>query len=324
MKVLYLGMPNLMHPWYDDFLGALGGRHPVALYDPAETTAGQFRDIGAVVALGGVTMTRAMIDAAAAAGVKLWQIIGTGLDQVDVPYFLEKRLPMANTPGKFSGVALAEHALFLMLCLAKNLHASLENTRTGVFSLPLNEELAGKTLGLIGLGASGSELARRAWALGMRVMAIDICPVPPVVLGELHVEFFGGHERLDHVLANADYLSLHTPLTAQTRHLIDRRALAKMKPTAFLLNVARGEIVDEEALIEALRSGWIRGAGLDVFSREPLGPAHPFLHLANVVTTPHIAGGTAEVSRRRTQAAAENVLRVAQGLPPLYQIVSGE
>jgi phosphogluconate 2-dehydrogenase len=95
-----------------------------------------------------------------------------------------------------------------------------------------------------------------------------------------------------------------------------------MKPTAFLVNVARGEIVDEEALLEALRNKRIRGAGLDVFGREPLDPAHPLLHLDNVIATPHIAGGTAETARRRTQAAADNVSRVARGLAPLYQITS--
>jgi phosphoglycerate dehydrogenase-like enzyme len=321
MNVLYLGMPNLTH-WYDDFLAALAGRHPVTQYDYAGPVAEQFGGVGAVVALGGAVMTRPMIDAAAAEGVRLWQILGTGLDHVDVPYLLEKRLPLANTPGQFSGVALAEHALFLMLGLAKNLHTSLKYVRSGIFSLPVNDELAGKTLGLVGLGASGTELARRAWALGMRVMAVDVRKVAPAVLADLHVEFFGGPQDLDHVLADADYLSLHTPLTAQTRHLIDRRALARMKPTACLINVARGEIVDEAALLDSLRGGRLRGAGLDAFTQEPLDPAHPFLHLDNVVTTPHIAGGTAETSRRRAHAAAENVARVAQGLPPLYQITS--
>ena len=323
MKVLYIGMPNLMRPWYDDFLAAVGGQFPVVLYDPDKPAAEQFRDVGVVVALGGAQMTRPMIDTALASGVKLWQIVGTGLDHVDVPYFLEKRMPLANTPGQFSSIALAEHAILLMLCLAKNLHQSFANVRSGVFSLPTTTELAGGTLGLIGLGASGSELARRAWALGMRVLAIDVRQVPQTVLDELHVEFFGGPEQLDHVLANADYLSLHTPLTAQTRHLIGRQALARMKRTACLINVARGEIVDEEALVEALREGRIGGAGLDAFGREPLPPDHPFLHMANVVTTPHIAGGTVETSRRRSQAAAENVRRVARGLSPLYQVTSG-
>src|SRR5262249_2252345 len=143
MKVLYIGMPNLMRPWYDGFLAAVGGEFLVAVYDPDRPVGEQFRDVGVVVALGGAQMTRPMIDTALAAGVKLWQIIGTGLDHVDVPYFLEKRMPLANTPGQFSGVALAEHAIFLMLCLAKNLHTRLENVRTGVFSLPTNSELAG-------------------------------------------------------------------------------------------------------------------------------------------------------------------------------------
>jgi phosphoglycerate dehydrogenase-like enzyme len=322
MKVLYLGIPSLMHPWYDDFLAAVAGRHQVVLFDPERPLADQFRDADVVVELGGSVADRAMIDAGIAANVKLWQVVGTGLDHVDVAYFLEKGVLLANTPGIFSAIALAEHALFLMLCLAKNLRASDENVRAGVFSLPLNSELAGKTLGLVGLGASGRELAKRAWALGMRVMAMDMAEVPRAVLDETHVDFFGGPGQLNRVVAEADYLSLHVPLTATTRNMIDGKALARMKPTAVLINVARGGIVDETALIDGLQKKRIRGAGLDAFVREPLEPAHPLLHMDNVIATPHIAGGTAETSRRRMQAAAENIMRVAQGLPPLYRVTS--
>jgi D-3-phosphoglycerate dehydrogenase len=255
-----------------------------------------------------------------AAGVRLWQVLGNGLDHVDVAYLGAKGMPLAHTPGPFCGIALAEHVLFLMLCFAKNFPASQGNVRTKVFYQPLNDELQGKTLGVIGLGASGRELARRAGALGMRVLAIDIAEMPPAVLDRCHVEFFGGPADLDRVLAEADYLSVHTPLTPRTRHLIDRRALGLMKPTAVLVNVARGEVVDEAALVEALRSGRIKGAGLDVFAEEPLDPGHVLLHLDNVIATPHVAGVTAGTSRRRAQAAAENVDRVARGLPPLHQV----
>ncbi|MBI3466301.1 MAG: hypothetical protein HY000_25085 [Planctomycetes bacterium] len=322
MKVLFLGNPAILSPWHDDFVAAIGGRYPVELYNPAAAMAEQFRGVEVVVDLGGAGANRTLIDAGAAAAVRLWQILGNGLDHVDVAYFLEKRVPLAHTPGLFCSTALAEHALFLMLCFAKNFGAGQKNVRSKVFYKPVNDELEGKTLGLIGLGASGRALAQRAGSMGMRIMAIDIVAIPPAIRARLHVEFFGGLAQLDRLLAEADYLSLHTPLTAATRHLIDCRAFGLMKATAVLINVARGGIVDEAALIEALQSGRIRGAGLDVFAHEPLDPAHPLLHMDNVIATPHVAGATWGTSRRRAQAAAANVARVAQGLPPLYQVTS--
>jgi phosphoglycerate dehydrogenase-like enzyme len=323
MRVLFIGFKDLVHPWYDDFLEAIDGKHTVELYDPKSPMAPQFRDAQVVVDQGGWG-THEMIDTAIGSGVKLWQVIGTGLNHIDVKYLLEKGVAIANTPGIFSGIALAEHALFLMLCLAKNLDESRKNLQSGVFYHPMNEELEGKTLGLVGFGGSARELAKRAWALDMRVLAVDAVDVPQAVQEEYHLSFFGGPEDLDILLRQADYLSIHTPLTTKTHHLINHESFRLMKPTAVLINVARGEIVDEAALLEALQTGRIRGAGLDVFTQEPPDPNHPFLHMENVVTTPHIAGATRGTSQRRGRAAAENVHRVAQGLPPLYQVTSAE
>ncbi len=320
MKVLYLTVPGMLQPWYDDFRSAVGGGHTVCLYDPAKPMVGQFEDVDVVVDQGGSVGTRALIDAALSARVKLWQVLGTGVDHVDVPYFLEKGLMLANTPGPFSAVALAEHAMFLMLYFAKRFDEHVRNLRSKVFYFPLSEELEGKTLGLVGLGASGQALAARAQAMGMRIAAVDAVDIPRERLDELGVEVFASPSKLKTVLARADYVSLHVPLTSKTRHMIDGPALAAMKSTAVLINVARGEIVDEDALIEALQIGRIRGAGLDVFAQEPLPPDHPFVHMPNVVATPHTAGQTYGTSRRRGEACAENVDRIARGLAPLYRI----
>ena len=320
MKVLYLNVPNMLQPWYEDFRTAVGEGHTVCLYDPAKPMAPQFQDVEVVVDQGGSVGTRALIDAALSARVKLWQVLGTGVDHVDVAYFREKGLTLANTPGPFSAVALAEHAMFLMLHFAKRFDEHVRNIRSNVFYFPLSEELAGKTLGLVGLGASGQALAARAKSMGMRIAAVDAVEIPREKLDDLGVEVFAAPSELETVLAQADYVSLHVPLTSKTRHLIDRRALAAMKPSAVLINVARGEIADEAALIDALKSGRIRGAGLDVFAEEPLPPDHPFLQLPNVVATPHTAGQTYGTSRRRGEACAENVERVARGLEPLYRI----
>ena len=264
--------------------------------------------------------TRAMIDAGARAGVKLWQVLGTGLDHTDVDYILARGIPLANTPGQFSAIALAEHALLFILCMAKRLREAEANARKGLMYHPVSDELADKVLGVVGLGASGRELAVRARALGLRVQAVDVAPVPSEQLSELGVEHFDGIDGLDALLARADYVSLHVPLTAATRHLIDERRLALMKPTAALVNVARGAIVDEDALARALREHTIAGAGIDVFSEEPLPTDSPLLVLDNVVATPHTAGVTRGTSLRRSRACVENALRVLGGEEPLFQV----
>jgi D-3-phosphoglycerate dehydrogenase len=321
MKILFIGFRDLVHPCYDDFLEAMGNRHDVTLYDPKGSIPEQFGGAHVVVDQGGWA-SHEMVDSAKA--VKLWQVIGTGLDHLDVRYILDKKVPLANTPGVFSGIALAEHALFFMFCFAKNLHLSTSNLRNGVFYHPMNEELDGKTLGLVGFGASARELSKRASALGMRIIAIDAFPPPAEVLKEHHIDFVGKPDEIDRLLAGADYVSLHTPLTSKTRHMIDKRALERMKPTAVLINVARGEIVDQAALLEALEAGTIRGAGLDTFAHEPLDPSHPLLKMSNVMATPHVAGGTRGTLKRRTKAAAENIFRLEKGLPPLYQVTTVE
>lgn len=317
MRVLFIGFRDLVHPWYDDFLEAIRGRFPVELYDADRPFLPQLGGVEVVIDQGGWG-THAMADAAAAAGVKLWEVIGTGLDHIDIKYFNDRGLPVCYSPGFLSGIALAEHALMFMLCLVKNWSVTQKNAHSGVWYHPMTEELEGKNLGLVGFGGSARELATRAWAMGMRILAIDVVEVTASVLANCHVSFFGGVKDLPKLLAESDFLSLHVPLTPQTRHMIDHSSFAEMKKTAFLINVARGELVEEAALLEALRTGQIRGAGLDTFAGEPLKPDHPLLQLPNVIATPHIAGGTRGTSRRRGQSAAENVARVAAGLEPLY------
>src|SRR5438874_8490331 len=153
MSVLFLGQPANLEPWFGDVVLAIGHAHRVVLFDPEAPLARQLEDVEVVVDQGGGVGTRATVDAAATAGVKLWQVLGTGLDHVDVPYILNRGLALANTPGPFSSAALAEHALFLMLYFAKNFPGAQRNVRTAVFYRPINDELAGATLGLIGLGA---------------------------------------------------------------------------------------------------------------------------------------------------------------------------
>ena len=321
LKVLLLQMEGMFEPWGRDVIEAVGDRHDLAVLDPGRPLEEQFAGVEAVIDQGGSVSTRAMMDAAVSA--RLWQVLGTGFDHFDLEYVKSKGIPAANCPGPFSGTALAEMAMMFILMLARRYRESDRLFREGTFYQPLSHELEGRTLGIIGFGASGQELARRARPFGLRVLGLDVRPIEAEVLDELGAEFVLGDDRLDEVVAASDYLALHLPLNDSTRHLIDARRLALMKPSACLINVARGALVDEEALSEALLEGRLGGAGLDVFGKEPPDPADPVYALPNVVVTTHIAGATVETSRKRAACAAENVDRVAAGLEPLYRIDGG-
>jgi len=320
MKILYLPQAGMLQPWYNDVCRPCADRHEVHLFDAKKPIDDQFKGVEVVIDQGGSVGTRELMAAAKRNGVKLWQVLGTGIDHVDLKYLNECGLTVANTPGQFSAIALAEHCMFLMLYLLKQYPVAQRNISNEIPYAPLVEELHGQTLGLVGLGASGQELARRAAAFGMRVLAIDTSPPTRDLLAELRTDYVGDASQLESLLRESDIVSLHVPLSPSTKHLINQRTLRCMKQNAILINVARGGIVDEDALWVALSEGWIRGAGLDVFSHEPVNPHHRLLTLENVVATPHIAGMTDGTSRRRGLAVVENLDRIAQGLPPLYQI----
>ena len=321
MKVLFLPHPageRLFEPWGRDVIDAVGTGHDLAVFDATRPLAEQFGGIDVVIDSGGAAGTREMADAAAS--VQLWQILGTGFDHFDLDYWRAKGIPVANCPGALSAVALADCAMMLILMLARRYPTAAANLSSGLFYEPVGTELERLQLCIVGFGASGRELARRARAFGMRLAVIDVREVGAEEREELGVEWVGGPARLDEAVAAADVVSLHLHLDETTRHLLDARRLALMKPSAFLVNVSRGELVDEEALARALAQGRLAGAGLDVFSAEPLDPESPLLFMPSVVATPHIAGVTYGTSLRRAQAAAENVDRIAAGLDPLYRI----
>lgn len=319
LKVLFLPMPAMTPQWQDDLVAAIGDRHDLAIYDERRPLAGQFAGVEVVVDMGGSVGTRPMYDAADDA--RLWQILGTGLDHVDVDYLKTRGFAVANTPGQFSSVGLAECAMMFILMLGRRLGEAAANFEAALMYEPFADELEAKVLVIVGFGASGQALGRRARSFGMRIRAIDVrMEIADEIPEEVRPESLGGPDTLDRELANADFLSLHLHLNDQTRHIVDARRIALMKSTACIVNVARGALVDEAAMHEALLSGRLGGAGLDVFSREPADPALPAYQLPNVVTTPHIAGVTSGTSRRRAAAAAENVDRIARDLDPLYRV----
>jgi len=328
LKVLFLLhplRPDFFNPWGEDVVAALGGRHDLHLLKPGQHLPKEYEDVAVVVEHGGHSddYTRGLADQLAGK-VRLWQVLGTGLDKFDLAYWRAKKIPVANTPGQFSSVALSEHVLMFMLMLARKFPVAQANLKSGVYYEPMCVELEGRTLAIIGFGASGREVARRAAAFGMKIQAIDIRDIGANEVREFGLAFVGKPSDIDRVLAGADVVSLHLHLTPETRHIIDRRRIGLMKRTAFLINVARGALVDEDALADALVRGQIGGAGLDVFGQEPPDLSSPIFNLPNVIATPHVSGMTTGTSKRRAQCVVDNIDRIAAGLEPLYRVDQAE
>ncbi len=323
MKILYIGKPPTSRyvaaakqVWLDAFHEALDGRFSYVLFDWDQPHAQQFEGIDTVVDTAVNEGDDALIDIAAAAGVRLWQATSVGVDHINVARYHELNLPLAHSPGASSSIPLAEHALMFILAFSKNLYYN----RTDMWQRQISHELAGSVLGIIGLGASGRALAKRAAALGMHIMAVDILEFEQDVIDEYQVEFLGKPDQLLEMLARVDYVSMHAPLYDLTRHMLGQAAFEHMKTSAVLINVARGPLVDETALVTALTTGQIRGAGLDVFETEPLPLDHPLQQLENVILSPHCAGYTPETRRRRLAIAVENIVRLEAGLEPLHLV----
>ena len=317
LKVLLFASPP-PNFWVKEALKLIAHRHEVVSFDPKQDPAPQLKDVDAVLDMGGPDDKRPLADLAGS--VKLWQLVSTGFDDFDVGYWRERRIPVANTPGGSSAVSLAECALMLMIMVSRRWPEAQALLRDRVVGRPKGLDLENRRLGLVGFGASAIELARRARSFSMKISAIDIRSISREEQKELGVDFVGGPDQLDEMIAHSDYLSLHLHLNRETRHIIDGRRLRLMKPTAYLINVARGALVDQEALYAALIEKQLAGAGLDVFAEEPVDPDSPLVQLPNVVAAPHIAGQTQETAERRAAMAAENLDRVARGLDPIYRI----
>jgi len=241
---------------------------------------------------------------------------GVGYDNIDIPAATASGVIVTNTPLANS-TSVAEHALALLLAVARRIGESERDLARGAMRTQKayqGVELSGKVMGVIGLGSAGLRLARMtANGLGMRVLGFDPYK-EPWPDGVEHCRELGP------LLAQADFVSIHVPLTKETRNLIGKDALAAMKPTAVLVNTARGGIVDEVAVAEAVKAGRPAGAGLDVVVDEPLKPNHPLNRVPNIVLTPHVAGVTEEAMMRMAQDAAEDILRVLKGEKPKYPV----
>jgi len=244
---------------------------------------------------------------------------GVGYDNVDVEACTRRGIYVTHTPGVLSH-AVAELTIGLMLCLSRRLIHADRYVRTEWANpkgakragLPMGIDLYGKTLGIIGLGRIGYEVASRARAFGMKIIYYDI-----ERKADAEKALNAQYVDLKTLLEISDFVSIHVPLTPQTKYLIGERELRLMKPTAYLINTSRGLVIDEEALCKALREGWIAGAGLDVFVKEPLPLDSPLVKMENVVLAPHIGTYTIETRRAMAMMCIINVRAALMGkIPP--------
>lgn len=281
-------------------------KHPdVSYFDtlPGAELAARCRDAEIVINIrSSARFTAEFFDACPK--LRMISIWGTGTDNVDLEEARRRGITVTNTPG-VAAPSIAEHTIALMMAAARSIPRLDAEVRRGQWPRGSMMQLTGKTLGIIGLGAIGQRAAKLGAGLGMRVICWTMHP------RDLGFEMV----PLETLLRESDVVSLHLRLSPDTRGFIGREQFAMMKPGALFINTARGPIVDEAALVEALRTGALRGAGLDVFEEEPLPPGHPLTTLENVVLSPHCAGVTPEVLEAGLAMALTNVEAFLAGKP---------
>lgn len=239
-----------------------------------------------------------------------------GYDHIDIEEATKRGIYVAHTPGVLTE-AVADFTWALILAITRRVVEADKFIRSGKWNMPWQPELLvgrevyGKTLGIVGFGRIGKAVAKRAKGFDMKILVYDIA-VDEETAKSLGAEVVD----LDTLLRESDIVSLHVPLTEGTRHMIGENELKKMKRTAFLINTARGPVVDEKALIRALREGWIEGAGIDVFEKEPTDIDNELLKLENVVVTPHIASASLEARRKMSELSATAIVKILKGEKP--------
>lgn len=249
----------------------------------------------------------------AADRLKVISRTGIGYDAVDVPAATERGILVTTTPGA-NETAVADYTWAMLMAISRKVVENDRNVRQGKWVRVVGDDPTGKTIGIVGLGTIGKKVARRASGFDMRVLAYD------VFKDEAWAAANGvTYVTLEELLSQADYVTVHVPLMASTRNLIDEARLRLMKPNAYIINTARGGVIDETALYKTLSERRIGGAALDVFSQEPPW-GNPLLTLDNVLLAPHVAGNSLGAQERVIAMACENALRVLQGQPPLHAI----
>jgi phosphoglycerate dehydrogenase-like enzyme len=307
---LLASRPNVQHRFLTDHAPRPGDADYWKRFYSLEVTAGQLAGVNGLIVL------RPYVKRAALAAAHDLVVIGrsgAGYDKIDVAACTEFGVALFNVPDALNH-STASAALLLMLALAKRLPHQDRVARSGQWQMQaqvLGDEIQGRTLGVVGLGHSGRELCRLVAPFSMRILSYSPNADPAAA------EALGVHlTTLEEVLAESDFVSLHSRLTADKHGLIGRERLALMRPTAYLINVARGELIDQLALTEALQQRRIAGAGLDVFDQEPLPSDDPLTKLDNVILAPHWLASTSDVWRATGRATAEGMIRAASGQVP--------
>ncbi len=258
-------------------------------------------------------LTRAVI-AQSLPRLKVISKYGIGLDKIDVAAATELKVPVLFTPG-VNHTTVAEHTFALLLAVVRNLVVEANHTAAGRWTRVTGHELCGKTLAIVGFGRIGKEVAIRAHAFGLKLIGYGN------YWDEDFARWYGIErvEQIDDVLRRADFISLHTKLTAATKHLLNAKNLPLLKKSAIIINCARGEIVELTALVDALKTQRLLAYAADVLDQEPPLPNHPLLGLPNVLITPHIGSRTHESVQRQASCAVENLTRFLAGKPPIAQ-----
>ena len=259
-------------------------------------------------------ITRRVLEKAAPR-LKVLSKYGIGVDKIDVAACTELGLPVLFTPG-VNHTTVAEHVFLLLLALEKHLLFHADSVRAGGWQRRTGRELLGKTIGIVGMGRIGREVAIRAQAFGMRPVGYDVF-WDDAFAAERGVPRAA---TLDELFATSDYVSLHTNLTPATRDLVRAETIARMKPDVVVINCARGEIVNAADMAAALESGRVRGYGTDVLDQEPPRVGHPLVGLPTCLVTPHVGSRTLESVQRQATAAVTNLIRAMRGEPPLAQV----
>ena len=287
----------------------IGARGPLSEAD----TLALVGDIDGFIC-GDDAITRAVLEKALPR-LKVLSKYGIGVDKIDVKSCTEFGIPLLFTPG-VNHTTVAEHTFLLLLALEKNLLFHTDSVRSGGWKRQTGHELLDKTIGIVGMGRIGKEVAIRAKAFGMKQIGYD------VYWDEAFAKEQGipRATTLNEIFAASDYLSLHTNLTPETRDMIRAETIANMKPGVIILNCARGEIVNTADMAAALASGKVRGYGTDVLDEEPPAADHPLTKLPNCLVTPHVGSRTLESVQRQAMAAVTNLIRAMHGEKPLAQV----
>jgi phosphoglycerate dehydrogenase-like enzyme len=247
--------------------------------------------------------------------LRWYHTISAGVENMPLPELAERGIVLTNNSGSYD-IQIAEHLMAFVFAASRQFHRYRDSQRASEWEEQEHQELRGATIVVYGMGSIGGEIARLASAIGMRVIGIRRNAGP----AEPGIERVVAADRLAEVVSEADYLAIAAPLTAATRGAISREVISRLKPTAWIVNIARGAIVDEPAMIEALQAKRIGGAALDVFTTEPLPKESPLWKLENVIVTPHDAGSSPRADERSLALFAENLRRYKAGEPLINRV----